>query len=170
VLSKGMGQKLQIICTLLHRPQLIVLDEPFSGLDPVNVELVRRVILNLKKSGVTLVISTHIMEQAEKICDEISLMNKGEAVLQGSLHSIRQQAENRITVDYTGGNPFPTALRGVESIKDFGNTAELQLSADTQPQTVLSSLLEQIDITRYDTNQTSLHEIFVACVGLDNEN
>ena len=97
-----MGQKVQIIATLLHGPELVILDEPFSGLDPINVEVVRDIILELKREGKTVIFSTHIMEQAEQICDYILLMNKGQKILNGSLNEVKQAASQTVYLEYDG--------------------------------------------------------------------
>ena len=166
-LSKGMGQKVQIACTLVHAPELIVLDEPFSGLDPVNVELVRSMILDLKRQSRTVIISTHVMEQAEQICDALVLINRGRKVLEGSIADLKQRAERTIVVDYDGDGAALKGLPGVYRVNDAGKHAELALADDADPQAILTALLPKLRIRRFDTREASLHEIFVGAVGPD---
>jgi len=164
-LSKGMGQKVQIAATLVHDPELVVLDEPFSGLDPVNVELVRDTVLRLKQRGRTVILSTHTMEQAEQICDSLVLIDRGTALLQGPLATIRASADRSIRIDYDGDGAVLRSLPGVLRVNDAGKHAELTLSPGTDPQTILKCLAESLVIRRFDTREASLHEIFVRTVG-----
>jgi ABC-2 type transport system ATP-binding protein len=167
-LSKGMGQKLQIVATLIHQPELIVLDEPFSGLDPVNVELVRRIVLAERAKQHTVLLSTHVMEQAQQICDGLVLINRGRKLLDGSLAEIRGNAARTIAIDYDGDGGCLRQLPGVARINDAGRHAELSLTADADPQAILCALIGQLTIRRFDTHEASLHEIFVRAVGSDN--
>lgn len=165
-LSKGMGQKVQIIATLLHEPDLVILDEPFSGLDPINVEVVRDIILELKRSGKTVIFSTHIMEQAEQICDYILLMNNGKKVLNGSLAEVKQAASETIYLEYEGdGSQFLQNLPGVTRINDMGKAAELSLDQHADPQKILQQLVSQTTVRKFAVNTPSLHEIFVRAIG-----
>jgi len=163
-LSKGMGQKVQIIGTLIHRPELLVLDEPFSGLDPVNVELVRDLILAQKQASRTVLISTHVMEQAEQICDGLMLINHGRAAVEGDLATIRARAEATIVVDYEGDGSILKTLPGVARVNDAGRHAELSLLPGADPDAILAALVGRIRIRRFDTREASLHEIFVRSV------
>lgn len=169
-LSKGLGQKLQVLATLIHEPELVVLDEPFSGLDPVNVELIRNTILDLKHQGRTVIVSTHIMEQAEQICDAVMLINHGHKVLNGSLSEIRGGNHNTVVIDYDGDGSILTQLPGVTRVNDAGKHAELVLEAGTSPQELLSILIQHLSIRRFDTREASLHEIFVRNVAGDVSN
>jgi ABC-2 type transport system ATP-binding protein len=166
-LSKGMGQKVQIVATLIHEPELIVLDEPFSGLDPVNVELVRNIVLAQRKLGRTVLLSTHVMEQAEQICDGLILINRGRMLLDGSLDAIRGAAQRTVAVDYDGDGAHLQNLPGVIRINDAGRHAELSLAPDADTQKILASLMQWLTIRRFDTRAASLHEIFVRAVGDD---
>lgn len=163
-LSKGLGQKVQIIATLIHEPELVVLDEPFSGLDPVNVELVRNTILELKQNGHTVIFSTHVMEQAEQICDSILLINKGRKILSGLLTDIRASVKCHLTLDYDGDGSILHTLPGIERINDAGKHAELTLSPDMDAQTILKMLVDKLTIRKFDTREASLHEIFIQAV------
>jgi ABC-2 type transport system ATP-binding protein len=166
-LSKGMGQKVQIIGTLLHGPELIVLDEPFSGLDPVNVELVRDVILEQKRANRTVLISTHVMEQAEQICDALMLINHGRKLIDGSLGDVRARAEGTLVIDYEGDGAVLQGLPGVTRVNDAGRHAELSLAHDADTDAILAALVGRLHIRRFDTRESSLHEIFVRAVRAD---
>jgi len=166
-LSKGMGQKVQIVATLIHEPELIVLDEPFSGLDPVNVELVRNIVLAQRARNRTVLLSTHVMEQAEQICDSLVVINHGRKLLNGTLAEIRRAAHRTVTIDYDGDGACFNELPGVERINDAGRHAELTLAAETNPQDILARLVGRLTIRRFDTREASLHEIFVRAVGGD---
>lgn len=164
-LSKGMGQKVQILATLIHEPELVILDEPFSGLDPVNVEIVRHLILKLKRDGKTVIFSTHVMEQAEQICDYLVLINKGKVVLNGTLSEVKSRGDQGIIVDYDGDGSVFHRLPGVRRVNDAGKQAELVLQDGADPQAILSHLVGKVTIRRFDTREPSLHEVFVRTVG-----
>jgi len=168
-LSKGMGQKVQIAATLIHDPELIVLDEPFSGLDPVNVELVRNIVLAQRSRNRTVLLSTHVMEQAEQICDGLILINRGRKLFDGTLRDIRRSAERTISIDYDGDGAILKDLPGVDRVNDAGRHAELSLHADADPQAILASLVNRLVIRRFDTREASLHEIFIRAVGDDSD-
>jgi len=163
-LSKGMGQKVQILAALIHDPELVILDEPFSGLDPVNVETVREVILELKRQGRTVIFSTHVMEQAEQICDDIVLINRGVKVLDGSLGEVKRGGEHGVLIDYEGDGAVLRSLPGVRRINDAGKRAEIFLEDGIDPQVVLERLVGRVRIRRFDIREPSLHEIFIRSV------
>ena len=164
-LSKGMGQKVQILATLIHEPELLILDEPFSGLDPMNVETVRDLILELKRRGRTVIFSTHVMEQAEQICDFIVLIDRGQAVLNGSLAAVKAGGPQSVIVDYDGDGSALRELPGLARMSDAGKRAELVLEPGTDPQELLARLVGRLTIRRFDTREPSLHEVFVRAVG-----
>jgi len=166
-LSKGMGQKVQIIGALIHEPELVVLDEPMSGLDPVNVDFVREIIIAQKRAGKTVLISTHVLEQAEQICDELTLVNRGRALLEGPLDALRARAGRTVVVDYQGDKAHFEGLPGVERVDAAGHCAELSLAVDADPDAILRALLQHLRITRFDVRAASLHEIFVRSVRAD---
>ncbi len=165
-LSKGMGQKVQLLGTIIHEPELVILDEPFSGLDPVNMELMRDTIVQFKRDGRTVIFSTHVMAQAEEICDYIVLINRGKKVLDGTLAQIKASHDNRgIQLDYDGDGAVLRELRGVQRVNDAGKHAELFLHHGVDPQQVLAQLVGKVSIRRFDLREPSLHEIFVRAVG-----
>ncbi|MCA8942262.1 MAG: ATP-binding cassette domain-containing protein [Planctomycetes bacterium] len=169
-LSKGMGQKVQLLGTLIHGPELVILDEPFSGLDPVNMELMRNTILDMKREGRTVIFSTHVMKQAEEICDYIFMIHRAKKVLDGTLSEIRASYEKGIQVDYDGDGAVFRDLQNrglLERINDSGKTCELFPRAGVDPQEVLAHLVGRIQIRRFDLREPSLHEIFVRNVGAE---
>lgn len=165
-LSKGLQQKVQFIGTMLHSPRLLIVDEPFSGLDPVNTKFMKDVLLEMKKEGKTIILSTHMMEQAEKLCDEICLINKGRAVLQGRLDRIIQQySHNSVTVEYRGDAAAVQDLPVVESLNDYGNYMEIRLRDGARPGELFKLLAEsELEIQRFEAAKTSLNEIFIQAV------
>ncbi|MEE3257782.1 MAG: ATP-binding cassette domain-containing protein [Candidatus Latescibacterota bacterium] len=166
-LSKGMGQKVQLLITLIHEPDLVILDEPFSGLDPVNRDLMRDLILQMRRDGKTVIFSTHIMEQAEQVCDYVALINKGEKVVDGSLSEVRSSGGRAAMLDYDGDGRTLVDLSGVVRINDSGKQAELVLAVDADSQQLLAVLLDKVQIRRFDLREPSLHEIFIRAVGGD---
>lgn len=164
-LSKGMGQKVQIIATLLHDPDLVILDEPFSGLDPINVETVRSVILDLKRRGRTVIFSTHVMEQAEQICDSILLIHHGNKILDGTISEVKRSAEQTIKLEYDGAPIEFSRIPGVERVNDMGKAAELSISKEADGQAIIKQLVNEMTILSFSVKAPSLHEIFVRNVG-----
>ena len=165
-LSKGMAQKAQILATLIHEPELIILDEPFSGLDPLNRDLMRDLILQLKREGRSVIFSTHIMEQAEQICDRVLLIDDGRKILDGELSAVRSSAGEEIRLDYDGDGDFLHHLPGVARVNDSGKQAELFMEEDADPQAVLAALVAaRVRVRRFDLRELSLHEIFIRAVG-----
>ena len=165
-LSKGMAQKAQILATLIHEPELIILDEPFSGLDPLNRDLMRDLILQLKREGRSVIFSTHIMEQAEQICDRVLLIDDGRKILDGELSAVRSSAGKEIRLDYDGDGDFLHDLPGVARGNDSGKQAELFMEEDADPQAVLAALVAaRVRVRRFDLRELSLHEIFIRAVG-----
>jgi ABC-2 type transport system ATP-binding protein len=154
----------QILSTIIHDPDLVILDEPFSGLDPVNVELVRDVILEMKRQGRTVIFSTHVMEQAEQICDYVLLINRGEKVLDGTLADVRAAGDKGIVIDYDGDGAVFHRLRGIASVSNAGKRAELFLSDGVDPQDILAQLVGKVRIRRFDMREPSLHEVFIRTV------
>ncbi len=165
-LSKGMQQKVQFIGTVLHEPKLLILDEPFSGLDPISADQLKDCVLELKRRGATIILSTHAMEAAEKLCDSVLMLHRGDKVLDGALESIRaEHGAQAVTLDYEGDGASLRGLAGVEAINDYGKHAELTLATGTDPQEILRGLLGKIKIHRFESRRSSLHEIFRRRVG-----
>jgi ABC-2 type transport system ATP-binding protein len=159
-LSKGMSQKVQFIATVVARPDLVILDEPFSGLDPVNRDVMRDAVLELKRRGTTIVFSTHDMSMAELMCDRIFMIFKGRKVLDGSLDEIQATyGHDAVLVRAVGGAALLRTVEGVTSVIDHGNVQEVRL--DVPPQAFLGSLTARTEVQRFEITRPSLHDIFV---------
>ena len=174
-LSKGMAQKIQFIATVIHKPELIILDEPFSGLDPINMTLLKDLMLELNTDGATIIFSTHIMEQAERLCEKICLINAGKIVLEGDLREIKQSfGRGSVEIEYSGDVDLIKRSGFVAGYNDFGQYVEVKLSAPEHYNALLRELVEaSVDITRFELMEPTLHEIFVQSVrgegGISNE-
>ena len=165
-LSKGNQQKVQLIGTLLHDPDLIILDEPQSGLDPVNMVLVRNVLRELRQEGKTILLSTHMMGEAERMADEIVLIHSGKVVLEGSLEEVRGTfGRNTLHIDFDGDGAFLETLPQVRKAVILNSTAELSLAEGADPQQILHSSVTRLRIRRFELTNPSLEEIFIAKVG-----
>lgn len=159
-LSKGMSQKVQFIATVVARPSLVILDEPFSGLDPVNRDVLRDAVLELKRRGTTIVFSTHDMAMAELMCDRIFMIFRGRKVLDGSLEDIQSRyGHDEVHVRVQGGAERLRAIEGVEAVVDHGNVQQVRLSID--PQAFLARLTQETAVQRFEITRPSLHDIFV---------
>ena len=166
-LSKGMQQKIQFIATLLHDPRLIVMDEPFSGLDPVNAVLVEQTLLELKSQGKAILFSTHRMDQVEKLCDSICLINNGKAVLAGNLRQIKAGYErNHVIVEFEGNSAFLNSDE-VAQAKNFSGHAEITLKPNGDAQKLLHEAAAVATIYRFELVEPSLEEIFIQTVGVN---
>jgi ABC-2 type transport system ATP-binding protein len=165
-LSKGMQQKVQFICAVLHRPRLVILDEPFSGLDPVNAAAVKDTILDLRKQGATIILSTHRMEQVEKMCDSICLIDKGRKVLDGDLRAIKgSYGKNTVIVEFAGPDSF-LSHPAIASVNRFGAGAEAKLRPGGDAQEVLKSAVQSgARISRFELAEPSLNDIFIEKTG-----
>jgi len=165
-LSKGMAQKVQILSTLIHEPDLVILDEPFSGLDPVNRDLMRDVIVGLRDRGASVIFSTHITEQAEQICDHVVLIDDGRKLLDGPTDDVRAAAGGAVYVECVGDLGFLAAMPAVLGVNDTGRQAEVVLAEGGDPQQVLRALVDNgVEVRAFDLRQPSLHEIFIRSVG-----
>ena len=165
-LSKGMSQKVQFIATVIARPELLILDEPFSGLDPVNMDVIRSAVLDLRRQGATVILSTHDMSIAEKMCDFIFMIHQGTKVLDGTLNSIQETYGNdTLRLRTEGGAMAVTGLDGVEAINDFGQLQELRLRRDADPQQILAAILTRTRVWSFELGKPSLHDIFVRIAG-----
>jgi ABC-2 type transport system ATP-binding protein len=164
-LSKGMGQKLQFVTTVLHEPKLVILDEPFSGLDPVNSNLIKDEIFNLAKKGTTIIFSTHRMEQVEEICDHIVLMNKGQKILDGSVKQIKQQFKQHIFNTEVDQIPATLQHPSFSIVKQNGNNLTLKINEGYQSNDILLHFINQQSmIVAYHEILPSLNEIFIRLV------
>jgi ABC-2 type transport system ATP-binding protein len=169
-LSKGMQQKLQFVATVLADPEILILDEPFSGLDPVNLDLLKGIVLKMHDAGKTVLFSTHIMEQAEKLCDHILLINKGRKVLNGTLDQIRSRYEaNAVSAELEGDTSFISDLPMVKSLSLNGKRLEISLKEQGDSQELLRALVGRVRVRAFEVKVPSLHEIFVHLVGENNE-
>jgi len=165
-LSKGMQQKIQFIAALLHEPELIIMDEPFTGLDPVNSALLMDTLLDQRKQGRAILFSTHRMDQVEKFCDEIALLYKGKLVLQGSMREVKSRyPANRVQVAFTGDATF-IEHHTIATFQHFGQTAEIVLKdgADAQP-LLHQAVARGTRITRFEVMEPTLEQIFIETVG-----
>lgn len=169
-LSRGMQQKLQFIATVIHQPELIILDEPFSGLDPVNTKLLKDIMLEMKAEGRTVIFSTHRMEQVEMICDNICLINKAERVLEGNLSRIKKQyGKNTVVLDYEGEADFIKDFPEIDKIDDYGKFMEIRLKEGTDPQVLLEKTVARVRINKYEVQEPTLNAIFIDKVGVRDE-
>jgi ABC-2 type transport system ATP-binding protein len=165
-LSKGMQQKMQFIATLLHEPEFLIMDEPFSGLDPVNATLLKDVLLELNKQGKTILFSTHRMDQVEKLCSSICLINRGEAVLQGTLKEIKgRYGRCNVQIEYEGADDFLRENGLVQSFNNYGNYVEVRLSPGADSQKLLHMVAERSRVNKFELVEPSLEDIFIDVVG-----
>ena len=162
-LSKGMQQKIQFISSVLHDPDLVILDEPFSGLDPVNVELLKDVVLELKRTGKTVIFSTHLMDIAEKICDDICLLNRSEKVLEGSIREVKSSfGRNSVALRIEGGNGSLNTSDLISNIEQHSDEMEVLLTPEADPQMFLKQLISSgAVVTKFEMIEPSLHDIFI---------
>jgi ABC-2 type transport system ATP-binding protein len=176
-LSKGMAQKVQFICTVLHEPDVLILDEPFSGFDPINIELIRKELLNFKKKGKSIIISTHNMNNVEEICDRAILINEGHMVLQGTIHDLRQQfKEDLFKISFTGNMiSFANALwTGYEIIdkevhSEDSFTIYLKMREGNKINDLLNAVIGQVNITGVEEVLPSMENVFVKSINAQNE-
>ncbi|MYG00583.1 ATP-binding cassette domain-containing protein [Candidatus Poribacteria bacterium] len=165
-LSKGMAQKIQFITTVLHSPELIILDEPFSGLDPINMTLLKDMMLDLRENGATIIFSTHVMEQVEKLCDRICLIHQGSILLEGELRTIKQSfGKSSVEIEYIGSIEPIRDSQWVQDCNDFGQYAEIKLKTPEDYRPFLRELVDKkVDVTRFELMEPTLHDIFVRSV------
>jgi ABC-2 type transport system ATP-binding protein len=165
-LSKGMQQKVQFIATIIHEPKLLILDEPFSGLDPVNADLLITVIKELRDRGTTIILSTHQMDQVERLCDDIALIDRGHVVLNGSVRDVRKGfRSDRILLSYHGDDAPLRAIPGTEVLDSAAGKVELRLTDPNLTGTdVLRRAIDAVEVIRFELTEPSLHDIFVQTV------
>ncbi|MFC1991274.1 ABC transporter ATP-binding protein [Chloroflexota bacterium] len=163
-LSRGMGQLIQFLITIIHSPQVIILDEPFANLDPVNTELIKEIILELRNQGRAIILSTHRMNEVEELCDRIFMINKGSSVLYGELAEIKDRYRNNsVILEYKGELG---EIAGVLNREDYDGHVELFLDKAATPQQVLTQLVSQgVIINRFEVSTPPLHDIFLRVVG-----
>lgn len=164
-LSKGMQQKVQFISTLIHDPDLIILDEPFSGLDPVNTKIIRNIILECKKAGKTIILSTHMMEQAQLLCDRIMMINKGTIILYDTVNNVRKlYCKNSLLVEFNGSSD---ELNGISEIKNLiyhENSVEILLEDTANIQALIEKLNQRVEIIRLEQSIPSLNDVYLKLV------
>lgn len=164
-LSKGMAQKVQFITTVLHQPELLIFDEPFSGFDPVNADLLKREILELRDNGATIIFSTHNMESVEAICDDISLINHSRVVLQGSVSDIQQQFKENIYSALIRTQELKNSdLFDIIDKKVMGNHTQVRLKTTLESNALLQALISDYEVKAFNEELPSMHEIFVKTV------
>lgn len=165
-LSKGMGQKVQFIASILHKPELLILDEPFSGLDPVNMEVLKDAILEVKQQGATILFSTHDMDVAEKMCDFIFMIYNGRKVLDGTLDSIQNEyGSDTLRIRTAGNGVAYDQLPGVERVNDYGRFQELRMTRGADSQTILREIVGKTKVEHFEVARPSLRDIFVRIAG-----
>jgi len=165
-LSKGMSQRVQFIAAVVAEPKLLILDEPFTGLDPVSADALRESILDLRRRGTTVILSTHDMTVAETMCDQIFMIYKGRKVLDGTLEAIQDLYGNdTLRVSVPGGLESAGPLTGVEKIRDLGQVQELRMARGCDPQELLRTLVARTRVESFSVIKPSLHDIFVRIAG-----
>ncbi|NIT56761.1 MAG: ATP-binding cassette domain-containing protein [Aliifodinibius sp.] len=170
-LSKGMSQKIQFIATIAHNPDIYIFDEPFSGLDPINSEMLKEIVIELRDNGNTILFSTHRMEQVEQMCDDICLFNNGKAVLNGNLREIKQRyGKNTINIEFEGDDAFLDELQEVRINNRSANYAEIRVLNGQSMQDILKKAMNHAQIYKFERVEPSLTEIFISTVGEDNIN
>jgi exodeoxyribonuclease III len=167
-MSRGMGQLIQFLVTVIHNPALVILDEPFSGLDPVNTELLKGLILELKEQGESIIFSTHQMNQVEELCDRLFMINKGTEVLYGNLNDIKHKyRDNSVFITYEGDIG---SLKGVTDSRQKDGYTEFILDSNTTPQDILQQLIDKrVTVNRFEIGTPSLHEIFIRIAGVNGD-
>ena len=169
-LSKGMAQKVQFISAVIAAPELVLLDEPFSGLDPVNTDVLREAVLELRRNGSTVIFSTHDMSMAEKMCDFIFMIHEGNKVLDGTLNAIQDEyGQDTIRIKLAESDGDLAGLPGVEKVTDSGRLQELRLEPGCDTQDVLAALMQRGRVTHFELGRPSLHDIFVRIAGPEAE-
>ena len=165
-LSRGMQRRVEFIAAVINDPDLVIMDEPFAGIDPVNLDLVKDQILGLRAAGKTIILSTHLMEQAENLCDRILLINKGDKVFDGALDEIRARYEtDAVVLELEGDGAFVATLPMVRAVAQDGRRLTVELRAKGQDQELLQALVGRVRVRTFEVKVPSLHEIFVRAVG-----
>jgi ABC-2 type transport system ATP-binding protein len=165
-LSKGNQQKVQFIGSVLHDPAIVILDEPFSGLDPVNQNVFKDILLELKQRGKAIIFSTHQMDQAERLSDALCLINKGRVVLSGTVRDVKKRyGKNSLHIEFDGEGAFLNTLVGVHNVLLYEHEAELELDAHVTPRDIIAQINPRLDLRKVELLEPSLHSIFIQTVG-----
>jgi ABC-2 type transport system ATP-binding protein len=165
-----MSQKVQFIATVIADPELVILDEPFTGLDPVNADILREAVLELREKGATVIFSTHDMAVAERMCDFIFMIFKGRKVLDGTLASVQDKyGSDTLRVRIGDGKGALDNLPGVENVRDFGQMQELRMNKDCDPQKTVAEIMKRTRVWSFEIAKPSLHDIFVRIAGPEAE-
>ncbi len=170
-LSKGNQQKIQFLTTMLHAPEFLILDEPFSGLDPINTNMIKEIILELKREGKIIIFSTHLMDFAERMCDHIAMIDHGRIILHGALNEIKKKhAQRNVSINYEGDISFLKNNPMVQELNDFGNSTGIKVKENRQIQDLLKLLVQNnVVINSFKANEISLNEIFIQLAGKSND-
>ena len=169
-LSKGMSQKVQFIAAAVSRPRLLIMDEPFTGLDPVNADLIRTTVIDLRNEGTTVILSTHDMNVAEMMCDFIFMIFNGNKVLDGTLAEIQDcYGRDTLRLSCEGGGAALDGIDGIEKVNDFGRVQEARIGDGRDPQEVLTAVMARTKVTSFEITKPSLHDIFVRIAGPEAE-
>jgi ABC-2 type transport system ATP-binding protein len=164
-LSKGMQQKAQFIATVLHEPEVLIMDEPMSGLDPVGMDVMRDVMVDLSRRGATIVLSSHQMDTVERLCERVALIHQGVKVLDGSVSEVKaRHGTNTLVLAFDGDGSFLSSLPAVEKVSDFGQYVEIRLGDGADPQAILREAASRLVVRRFEIVVPSLHDIFVETV------
>jgi ABC-2 type transport system ATP-binding protein len=165
-LSKGNQQKVQFIISILHNPEMLILDEPFAGFDPINQDLLKEILIELKNQGKTIIFSTHQMEQVEKLCDNICLINEGDILLSGKLRDVKKNyGNNSIKIEYSGDASFIKTFPEIKHSNIFENYAEIIVNGNFSIKNFLDEANKKLEIRKFEVTEPSLHSIFVDKVG-----
>jgi len=165
-LSKGMSQKVQFIASVVSGPEVLILDEPFAGLDPVNTDVIRTAVLDLQEKGTTVIFSTHDMSMAERMCDFIFMIFKGRKVLDGTLASIQDEyGDDTLRVSCDGGGGAISDIKGIAKVNDFGQTQDIRMVKGADPQDILAAIMARTAVKKFEVTRPSLHDIFVRIAG-----
>jgi ABC-2 type transport system ATP-binding protein len=165
-LSKGNQQKVQFIISVLHSPHYIILDEPFSGLDPVNQILLKDIIGEIRKEGKVLIFSTHQMEQAEKMCDDVCIINKGRIVMNGKLSDEKKKlGTNSILIEFEGDGSVLKTIRGIKQAAVYSNYAELEMEKSAELRSIIPEIAKQLHVRKFELKEPTLNAIFLKLVG-----
>ena len=157
-----MQQKLLFIGTVIHEPKLLILDEPFMGLDPVNTQIIKDILLEQKKRGTSIIFSTHLMDNAEKLCDDILLINHGRDVLSGRLGEVKNRfGRKNIIMEFDGDDAFLNKIHGIIRVNHYGRAAEIVMNKEADPQQILKAASKNVAIRKFEIKEPSLNDIFI---------